>query len=68
MAYSGYSVAFDGAGLWNVGNDFARNVVTFSADNSSSSHTDNRKNNFFVLSEGPTSDINCSFGSPEKKV
>ena len=25
---------FDGAGLWNFGNDNARNVVIFSADNS----------------------------------
>ena len=37
-------------------------------DNSSSSHTDNRKNNIFVLGEGPTYDINGSFGSPEKKA
>ena len=39
----------------------------FSADNSSSSHSDNRKNNFLILGEGPTFGINGSFGSPEKK-
>ena len=44
---------------------FARNVLFFGDDNSSSSHTGNCKNSFF---EGPTFDINWSFGSPEKKV
>ena len=34
------------------------NVITFGVDNTSSSHTDNRKNNFFVLSEGDTFSIN----------
>ena len=58
--YSGYGIAFDGAGLWNFGNDFARNVVIFGVDSSSSSHADNRKNNFLLLGEG-------SFGSSEKK-
>ena len=38
-------------------NGFARNVVIFGVDNISSSHTDNQKNNFLVLVEGPT-DIN----------
>ena len=36
--------------------------------NSSSSHTDNCKNNFWILRKGPTYGINGSFGSPEKKV
>ena len=56
--YSGYGIAFDSAGSWNFDNDFARNVVIFSADNSSSSHNDNC-NNFFGINE--------HFGSPEKK-
>ena len=30
-------------------------------------HADNRKNNFFVLSEGPTDDIKGSIGAAEKK-
>ena len=42
---------FDGAGQWNFGNDFARNVAIFGVDNSSSSQTNNRKNNFLVLGE-----------------
>ena len=49
--YSGYRTAFDRAGSWSFGNDVARNVVTLGVDNSSSSHADNRKNNFLVLGE-----------------
>ena len=40
----------------------------FDVDNSSSSHTDNQKNEFLVLGEGPTFGINRSFGSPEKSL
>ena len=42
---SGYKIVFYGAGSWNLGNDFARNVI-FGVDNSSSSHTEICKNNF----------------------
>ena len=52
--YSGYRIASDGTGSWNFGNDFAKNIVIFDVDNSASSHTDNRKNNFLALGEGPT--------------
>ena len=65
--YSGYGIAFDRKGSWNFGNNYAGNVVIFGVYNSSSSHTDNLKNSFLVLDEGPTSDINGGFGSPEKK-
>ena len=41
-------------------------VVTFGVKNSSSSHTENRKNYFLVLSKGPTDDINGSVGTAEK--
>ena len=34
--------------------------------NSASPHTDNRKNNFLVLGEGPTNGINDSTGTAEK--
>ena len=44
--YSGYGITFDGASSWNFGNSFARNVVIFGVNNSSSSHADNHKNNF----------------------
>ena len=64
--YGGYGTAFDEKGLWSLGNGFAKNVVIFGVDDSSSSHADNSKNNFLMLDESPTSDINGRFGSPEK--
>ena len=45
--YSGYRITFDSAGSWSFDNDSARNVVIFGVDNSSSSHAENWKNNFF---------------------
>ena len=39
--------------------EFARNLF-FGVDNSLSSHTDNWKNNFLVLDEGPTDGVNDS--------
>ena len=52
--YSRYAITFDSAGSRSFDNDFARNVVIVGVDNSSSSHSDNRKNNFLVLGKGPT--------------
>ena len=43
--YSGYRITFDSEGFWSFDNEFAGNVITFG--------TDNRKNNFVGLSEGP---------------
>ena len=65
--YSEYGMTFDSAGPWSFDNDFARNVITFCDDNSSSSHSDNPKNNFLILGESPIDGINERFGSPEKK-
>ena len=42
-------VAFDGTGLLSFGDDSARHVAIFGVDNSSSSHTDNCKNDYLVL-------------------
>ena len=53
MTYIGYGIAFDEVGSSSFGNDFAWNVIIFGFDNSSSSHTDNRKNNLLVQDEGP---------------
>ena len=50
--YSGYGIAFDGKGLWDFVSSSAKNVIIFGVDNSSSSHPDNRKNNFLVLGDG----------------
>ena len=66
FTHNGGRIAFDGKGPWSFDNDFSRNVVILGVDNSSSSHTDNRKNNFLVLSEGPTDGINDSTGAAEK--
>ena len=63
--YKGYGTVLDALGSWIFGNYFARNVVIFGVDNSSSSHTDNRRNNFLVLGEELT-DINGSVGATEK--
>ena len=41
-AYSDYGLTFHSAGSWNFDKDTAINVKIFSADNGSSSHTDNR--------------------------
>ena len=65
--HSGYGITFDGVGSWSFVNDFARNIKTFCVDNSSLFHSENRKNNFIILGEGPTYGINGSFGSSEKK-
>ena len=35
--YSGYRISFDGKSSWNLNNEYARNVIIFGVDNSSSS-------------------------------
>ena len=66
--YSANRIAFVSACSWSFDYYFPRNVIILGVDNSSSSHSDNRKNNFLMLSEAPTYGINESFGSPEKCV
>ena len=44
--YSGYGIAFDRKGFCSFGNYYARNVIIFGVDSSSSSHTDNQKMTF----------------------
>ena len=41
--YSSHGIAFDEKSEWSFANDFARNVIMFSIDNSSSFHTDNHQ-------------------------
>ena len=65
--YSGYGIAIDGAGPWSFRNYFARNVVVFGVNNSSSSHAGDRKKYFLVCGEGPTDYINGSNGTTVKK-
>ena len=65
--YSGYGIIFDRSS-WSFSNGTARNVIIFGADNSSSSHVDNRKKNFLILGLGPTHGINARFVSAKKKI
>ena len=67
FTYNGQGIPFDGEGSWSFDNAFARNAIIFGIDNTSSSHTDNRKNNFLVLNEGPIDGINDSTGAAERK-
>ena len=59
-------MAFNGEGSWSFYNHFVRNVVICSVDNSSSSHTNNKKNNFLVSGEGPTDVISDRPGAAKK--
>ena len=65
--YSGNGITFNCAGSRSFDNDFARNVIFFYVNNSSSFNSDHRKNIFSVLGEGSTYGINGSFGAPEIK-
>ena len=65
--YSGFGIELDGAYFRDFGNDFVRNVKVFRVDNSSSSHSDNFKNNFLVIGEGPSDDFNGSVCTAEQK-
>ena len=56
----------DGEDSWSFGDDFARNLVIFVIDNSSSFEIDNQKNNFLVLDEEQTDGINDITGAAEK--
>ena len=66
--YNGWGIAFDGEGSWGLSKDFARIVLIFGVDNTFSFHTDNQENNFFVLGEETTDDINDITGAAEKKL
>ena len=48
-------------------NDLAKNTVIFGIDDFSSSHSDNCKNKFLMIGEGPAYGINGSFGLPKRK-
>ena len=44
--YSSCGIEFDWKGKWSFDNDYARNIITFVVDNSSSFHSDNRNITF----------------------
>ena len=63
--YRGLGIGFDELGSWSFVKDFARNVIIFGVDKSSSSHTADDKNCFFVLGKRP---IKGSIGAAKKKL
>ena len=65
---SGYRIIFESSGSWHFDDDFARNVIIFYVDSILWCHSDNHKNNFDILVEGPNFGFNGSFESPEKKL
>ena len=66
--YSGYGIALERKGKWSFGNNACRKVIIFVVDNSSSSDTENLKNDFLILGKCPTFGINGSFGASEKQI
>ena len=60
-------MTFDSGGFQSFDNDTGRNVIIFGIDNSSSSHSDDRKNNFLILGAGLNFGVNGNFGSPKIK-
>ena len=64
---SGCRMTFDNAGSWSFVDAFARNVIIFGVDNSSSSHFDNHENIFLILGESPTYSITWKLWIIRKK-
>ena len=65
--YNGYGIKFNSPGPWTFGNDFARNVMIFGVDISSTAHFPKCKNNFVSVRSNSNYGINGGFGLPEKK-
>ena len=55
--YSGYRTTIGNSGSWSFDNNTPRNVIIFGVDNSSSSQSDNLKNDFLILGECLTFEI-----------
>ena len=64
FVYFGQGIAFEN----DFGDDFARNIVIFGVNNTASIHNRKCKNNFLMLDEGLTDDINDSVGTADKKI
>ena len=54
IVYCVYGIALDGLDSWSFGSNFARNIVIFCVDNSSSFYSDYHKNKFLKLGEEET--------------
>ena len=56
--YSGYAICFDSRGTFSLGNGYAKNIIIFGCDLTSSAHADNRANNILILGKGIVQGIN----------
>lgn len=65
--HSGYATEFSVCS-WGFGDDFAWYVLIISSDKILSIHDDKYKSSFLLLSQITTDNINCSIGTPDKKV
>ena len=66
--HSGYGVAFYGKSSWSFNDYIARNVIMiYGVDNSSSSHTDNLKDDFQILDEVDTLSLKWKLWYTKKK-
>ena len=61
-------MTLNNAGSQSFDNNFAKNILLLDVNNSSSSHSENWKNNFLVFGAVTTYGIDGSFESPGKKV
>ena len=61
-------INYDGAGLWNFGNEFSSNVAIFRFDTSLSRHSENLEINFLTLGKASTHDISVGVGNPEGEL
>ena len=68
FTYNIWEISFHRKCSWSFGNEFARNIIIFGADNSSSSHTNNWKNSFLVIGEWLADGITDSTGAAEKSL
>ena len=48
--YGGQGITFDNEDWWSFNNDTDRNDIIAGVDNSSSSHSESRRNKFLILS------------------
>ena len=66
-SYYGHGIVFNGSGLQNFSNEFTQKLVSFDADNSQLKNLEISYNNFLVLGEGPTDEINDKISQREKR-
>ena len=68
-SYSGYGIGFNDCGLFSLpdGSEFGKNLMIFSADMSSSVHTDNKQEDILILGKGPSDGLDGTILMAEKE-